>query len=67
MLDFGTDGEEIGPYALKMGYKSALDMQNDFIERSGGDEFITTPDERKQAKPKPDAIQFDAEGNIIIK
>ena len=67
MLDFGTDGEEIGPYALRMGYNSVLDMQNDFIERSGGDEFITTPDERKQAKPKPDAIQFDAEGNIIIK
>jgi len=25
-------------------------MQNDFIERSGGDEFITTPDERKNTK-----------------
>lgn len=46
MLDFGKDGEEIGPYALKMGYKSAKEMQDDFIRRSGGDAFITTPDER---------------------
>lgn len=67
MLDFGKDNNEIGRYALRMGYKSAKDMQDDFIRRSGGDEFIVTPDERKQAKPKPDPIQFDAEGNIIIK
>lgn len=46
MLDFGKDGEEIGSYALKMGYKSTKEMQDDFIRRSGGDAFITTPDER---------------------
>jgi len=65
ILDF-KDMKEIGPYALKMGYKGAPEMVEDFIKRSGGDEFIVTPDERKQAKPKSEAIQFDSEGNIII-
>jgi len=65
ILDF-KDMKEIGPYALKMGYKGAPEMVEDFIQRSGGDEFIVTPDERKQAKPKSEAIQFDSEGNIII-
>lgn len=50
MLDFGKDGPEIGRFALKMGYKGYDDLKNDFIERSGGDEFIVTPDERKQKK-----------------
>jgi len=49
MLDFGKDNNEIGRYALRMGYKGAKQMMNDFIQRAGGDEFITTPDERKQA------------------
>ena len=46
MLDFGKDGAEIGRYALRMGYKGAEEMQDDFIRRSGGDKFITTPNER---------------------
>jgi len=28
-------------------------MQDDFIKRSGGDEFIITPDERNKPKQKP--------------
>jgi hypothetical protein len=52
MLDFGKDANEIGRYALRMGYESAKDMQDDFIRRSGGDEFINTPDERKKPKTK---------------
>lgn len=50
MLDFGKDEGEIGRYALKMGYDGARSLMMDFIERSGGDEFIVTPDERKQKK-----------------
>lgn len=50
MLDFGKDQNEIGRYALRMGYKGAKELQNDFIQRAGGDEFITTPDERKDTK-----------------
>jgi len=67
MLDFGKDANEIGRYALKMGYESAEALQKDLIKRSGGDKFITTPDERKKEKPKATPIQFDADGNIIIK
>jgi len=52
MLDFGKDANEIGRYALRMGYESAKEMQDDFIRRSGGDEFITTPNERKKTKTK---------------
>jgi len=48
MLDSGTDGSEIGRYAIKMGYDGEEGLINDFIERAGGDEFITTPDERKK-------------------
>lgn len=58
MLDFGKDGEEIGPYAIKMGYNSVKEMQDDFIRRSGGDAFITTPDERRQAKPKQKVDEY---------
>lgn len=69
LLDFGKDGEEIGRYAKAMkgfGFEGADDLKNYYIELAGGDEFIVTPDERKQVKPKSDAIQFDSEGNIII-
>lgn len=66
VLDF-KDVREIGPYALKMGYNSSKEMQDDFINRAGGDEFIITPDERPQQKKKKETIQFDADGNIIIK
>lgn len=47
MLDFGKNSDEIGRYALKMGYNSAKEMQDDFINRAGGSQFITTPDQRK--------------------
>jgi len=50
MLDFGKDQNEIGRYALRMGYKGAKELQDDFIQRSGGDEFIITPDERNSNK-----------------
>lgn len=50
MLDFGKDGPEIGRFALKMGYNGFDDLKMDFIERSGGDDFIVTPDERKNKK-----------------
>lgn len=50
MLDFGKDANEIGRYAIKMGYNSAEEMQKDFIERAGGSQFITTPDQRKKQK-----------------
>ena len=53
ILDF-KDVKEIGPLALKMNYKSAKAMQDDFIRRSGGDAFITTPDERVKPKQKVD-------------
>jgi len=69
LLDFKTDGKEIGTYAKAMkgyNFKGADDLANYYIELAGGDEFIVTPDERKQAKPKSNAIQFDSEGNIII-
>lgn len=49
VLDF-RDAKEIGPLALKMGYDGVKQMQDDFIQRAGGDEFITTPDERKGTK-----------------
>lgn len=65
MLDFGKDQNEIGRYAIRMGYKGGKELQEDFIQRAGGDEFIITPDERNQQKSKPKPIQFDAEGNII--
>lgn len=42
MLDFGKDANEIGRYALRMGYKGAKELQDDFITRSGGDSFINT-------------------------
>jgi hypothetical protein len=50
MLDFGKNSDEIGRYALKMGYNSAKEMQDDFINRAGGSEFIKTPDQRKKQK-----------------
>ena len=50
MLDFGKNSDEIGRYALKMGYNSAKEMQDDFINRAGGSQFITTPDQRKKQK-----------------
>jgi len=50
MYDFGKDQNQIGRFALKMGYDGAESLQADFIERSGGDDFITTPDERNQPK-----------------
>jgi hypothetical protein len=65
MLDFGKDQNEIGRYALKMGYDGAEALQQDFIRRSGGDKFITTPDERVQKKEAPKKIQFDSNGNLI--
>ncbi len=46
MLDFGKDGGEIGRFAIKLGYKGANDFMLDMIERSGGDKFITTSNER---------------------
>ena len=54
VLDF-NDVREIGPLALKMGYNSSKEMQDDFIQRSGGDEFITTPNERNKKAEKPKA------------
>ena len=50
LYDFGKDDSQIGRFALKMGYDGAESLQTDFIDRSGGDKFITTPDERKQPK-----------------
>lgn len=47
MLDFGKDGDQIGRYAQKLGYSGANDFKEDMIARSGGDKFITTPNERK--------------------
>lgn len=53
MLDFGKDANEVGRYAIKMGYNSAKEMQDDFIERAGGNNFIKTPDQRKsESEPK---------------
>ena len=46
MLDFGKDADEIGRYAKKLGFKGANDFKNHLIKQSGGDKFITTPDER---------------------
>jgi len=78
MLDFGKDGDQIGRYAQKLGYAGANEFKEDMIARSGGNKFITTPNERKpKSIPKVKAktttkkttpaktIQFDAEGNII--
>ncbi len=57
VLDF-KDVREIGPYALKMGYRSSKEMQDDFINRSGGDEFIITPDERNKKADKPKVDEY---------
>lgn len=78
MLDFGTDGDQIGRYAQKLDYSGANDFKEDMIARSGGDKFITTPNERKPKSTRKSkaktatkkttpakTIQFDAEGNII--
>mgnify|MGYP003496393950 CR=1 FL=1 len=46
-LDFGKDAYEIGRYAKELGFKGANDFKNHLIKQSGGDKFITTPDERK--------------------
>lgn len=67
MLDFGKDQNEIGRYALKMGYKGSAELQNDFIQRSGGDAFIITPDERNSSQPKKRTYKgLDANGNPIF-
>lgn len=59
VLDF-RDAKEIGPLALKMGYKGVGEMQQDFINRAGGDEFIITPDERNQPqKPKKTILRSE--------
>jgi len=56
MLDFGKDAGEIGRFAVKLGYKGANDFKLDMIARSGGDKFITTPNERKpKSVPKSKA------------
>jgi len=69
VLDF-NDVKEIGPLALRMGYKSSKEMQDDFIERSGGDEFIITPDERNQPKSQANKKRqykgLDKNGNPIF-
>jgi len=70
MLDFGKDGGEIGRYAIRMGYNGTEDMTQDFIRRSGGDEFIITPEERNQpAKEEKKKVYggVDADGKIIWK
>lgn len=48
MLDFGKDANEIGRYAIRMGYNGAEELTDDFIERSGGTDFIKTPSERNK-------------------
>jgi DNA-binding transcriptional regulator YhcF (GntR family) len=66
VLDF-KDVKEIGPLALKMNYKSAKAMQDDFINRSGGDEFIVTPDERNQPKAKTEPKKTISRADIASK
>ena len=46
LLDFGVNSIEIGRYARRAGFKDAGALQNYAIQLAG-DEFITTPDERR--------------------
>jgi len=60
MLDFGKDANEIGRYAIRMGYDSAKDLQDDFIARSGGDKFFKAKKETKKVYGG-----VNADGSII--
>lgn len=62
LLDFGKDSAEIGRFARRMGMTSAQ-LQNYAIQLAGND-FITTPDERKKySSTEEKAIQEAMKAN----
>jgi hypothetical protein len=60
LLDFGVNSTEIGRYARRAGFKDAGALQNYAIQLAG-DEFITTPDERRtQTTPSGSSVNLNA-------